>query len=405
MVRDNEFGPRLRRLRQQAGMSRPVLGELAGRSGSWVKGLEVGRLGQPRLPMLIRLAEILDVNDLTQLTGEQPLVRSVYAKAQHPALPKVTEALAAYPVVPSTADADLSPTALSARVQQAWVLWHGAAHQRSAVATVLPNLLCDTRVAVRQLDGIERRKVQALLAQVYHLTQLYLSFQPPAALVLMSGDRAMNAAQDADNPHAMAAAAWYVNHVYRDAGEEHEARVQLANQMCALLSPDKQGPDLALWGLLRLAMALSYAKIGREGDALRHWDEADRAARALGDDYVHPWLIFGRAMVDAYMITIQADLMHSGYAIAQAARVELGAMPSATRRSFHTAETARAHHMRDEPLATVALLTKANRESPDTFGFSLFARSAIPDLAESGGATVRPDAERLASVLGLELDT
>ncbi|WP_209444834.1 hypothetical protein [Nocardia vulneris] len=173
--------------------------------------------------------------------------------------------------------------------------------------------------------------------------------------------------------------------------------------MCALLSPDKAGPDLALWGLLHLAMALSYAKIGREGDSLRHWDEADRAARALGEDYVHPWLIFGRAMVDAYMITIQADLMHSGYAIQQAAKVDLDKMPSATRRSFHTAETARAHHMHDEPLATVTLLSKANRESPDTFGFSLFARSAVPDLVEGGGATVRTDAERLASVLGLEV--
>ncbi|WP_040812057.1 helix-turn-helix domain-containing protein [Nocardia concava] len=403
MVQDNEFGTRLMRLRRQAGMTRPMLGELAGRSGSWVKSLETGRLKLPRLPMLIRLAEILDLNDLTQLTGEQPLARSVYAKATHPALPKVTETLASYPVTPSSENADLSPEALAARVQQAWVLWHGAAHQRSAVATLLPNLLCDTRVAVRQLDGKDRRRVQALLAQVYHLTQLYLSFQPPAALVLMSGDRAMTAAQDADDPHAMAAAAWYVNHVYRDAGEEHEARVALANQMCALLSPDKASPDLALWGLLHLAMALSYAKIGREGDALRHWDEADRAARALGDDYVHPWLIFGRAMVDAYMITIQADLMHSGYAIQQAARVDLDKMPSATRRSFHTAETARAHHMRNEPLATVTLLSKANRESPDTFGFSLFARAAVPDLVESGGATVRADAERLASVLGLEV--
>ncbi|MEU6582130.1 hypothetical protein [Nocardia sp. NPDC046763] len=59
--------------------------------------------------------------------------------------------------------------------------------------------------------------------------------------------------------------------------------------------------------------------------------------------------------------------------------------------------------MRDEPLATVTLLSKANRESPDTFGFSLFARSAVPDLVEGGGATVRADAERLASVLGLEV--
>ncbi|QLY32166.1 helix-turn-helix domain-containing protein [Nocardia huaxiensis] len=399
---DNEFGQRLQRLRTQRGMTRPVLGDLAGRSAGWVKGLETGRLKMPRVPMLIRLAEILEVRDLTQLTGPQPLQRSAYGKAVHPALPKITEALASYPTEPSNEDADLSPRAIAARTQQAWALWHGAARQRSAIATVLPDLLRDTRVAVRQLDGTDRRKALVMLAQVYHLTQLYLSFQPPAALVLLSGDRAMTAAQDADNPYAMAAAAWYVNHVYRDAGEEHEARVELARQISGLLSPDKGGDDLAFWGVLRLAMALSYAKVGREGDALRYWDEADRAVKALGDNYVHPWLMFGRSMVDAYMITIQADLMHSGYAIRQAAKVDLSKMPSATRRSFHMAETARAHFMRDEALATVAMLTKANGESPDTLGFSLFAQTAVPDLVENGGATVRAEAERLASALGLD---
>ncbi|WP_147134876.1 helix-turn-helix domain-containing protein [Nocardia ninae] len=403
MSGDNEFGRRLRRSREQAGMTRPVLGGLAGRSASWVRHLEEGRLKQPRLPMLIKLAEILDIPDLTQLTGDEPLTRSLYSKASHDKLPLVTEALVSYPTSPRSSEEDLTPEAISARTRQAWALWHGAAYQRSAIATILPDLLRDVRVSVRQMDGNDRRKAQATLAQVYHLTQLYLSFQPPASLILMSGDRAMTAAQDADNPHAMAAAAWYVNHVYRDAGEETEARVDLARQMCELLNPEKEGDDLAMWGLLRLAMALSYAKIGREGDALHHWDEADRAAKALGENYVHPWLMFGQPMVDAYMITIQADLMHSGYAIRQAAKVDLTKMPSATRRSFHTSETARAHYMREEPLAAVSLLTKASNESPDTFGFSLFARSVVPDLVENGGETVRRDAEKLAAKLGLDV--
>jgi len=141
-------------------------------------------------------------------------------------------------------------------------------------------------------------------AQVYHLARLYLSFQPVPSFVLLTGDRAMTAAQDADDRHAMAAGAWYVNHVYRDAGQQHEARIALATQTATMLRPDEGAEDLARWGLLQLALALSYAKIGRSGDAWRHHDEADRAARALGDGYSHPWLIFGRGMVDAYAITM-----------------------------------------------------------------------------------------------------
>ena len=47
-----------------------------------------------------------------------------------------------------------------------------------------------------------------------------------------------------------------------------------------MLRPDSGGEDLARWGLLQLAVALSYARTGRAGDAWRHHDEADRAARS-----------------------------------------------------------------------------------------------------------------------------
>jgi hypothetical protein len=266
---------------------------------------------------------------------------------------------------------------------------------------VLPGLITSARTAVRRLEGGERRRAAAALAQVYHLAQLFLSFQPMPGLVLLSGDRAMTAAQDADDPHAMAAGAWYLNHVYRDAGAQHEARIALASQVAAMLRPGEDTEDLARWGLLQLAIGLSYAKTGRDGDAWRHWDAAAGAARGLGEGYHHPWLIFGTGMVEAYAVTMHADLMHPGEAIAAADRLDLAAMPSATRRSFHLAETARAYSLRREPVATVHLLRRAYAESPDTTVFSLFARSTLGELRERGGATIRAEAAALAEQIGL----
>jgi len=150
---------------------------------------------------------------------------------------------------------------------------------------------------------------------------------------------------------------------------------------------------------LQLAVALSHAKIGREGDAWRSWDEADRAAQALPNGYVHPWLLFGRGMVDAYAITMNTNLVQSRDAIRAADRLDLSAMPSVTRRSFHTIETARAYQQRREPVATVHLLRKAYDESPDTVRFNLFARSAVTELRERGGSTVRSDVQDLARKL------
>lgn len=393
-------GQRIRHYRERAGMSRPVLGGLVGKSAEWVKAVESGRLLLPRLPLLILLAEVLEVADLADLTGEQRLSAVSYTKAGHESLPAVSAALADYAVVGGD-EPPPSAAELYAQVRQAWTLWHGSRRQRTAVAVVLPGLITSARTAVRRLDGTDRRRAAGALAQVYHLAQLYLSFQPVPSLVLLTGDRAMNAAQDADDPHAMAAGAWYLNHVYRDAGQQHDARIALATQTAAMLRPEKGDEDLARFGLLQLAIALSYARTGRDGDAWRHHDEAARAARSLGAEYSHPWLIFGQGMVDAYAITMHADLMRPGEAIGVASRLDLTAIPSATRRSFHLAETARAYSLRREPIATVHLLRRAYDESPDTIRFSLFARSALGELRESGGTTIRSEAAELAEMIGL----
>lgn len=396
---DEAFGDRLQRLRKRAGMSRPVLGNLVGRSGEWIKALETGRLLTPRLPMLLRLAEVLRVGDLAELTGDERLSAATYTKATHEQLSDVARALATYRFKVTDAPADVD--GLSARVRQTWQLWHGARRQRTAVAGLLPGLLQDARDTVRRAEGHDRRRALALEAQVYHLAQLFLSFQPMPELVTLTGDRAMTAAQDADDPSAMAAAAWYMNHVYRDAGQQHEARVQVALDTAQLLHPERSEEERALFGLLHLAVALSHAKIGHEGDAWRHWDHADRAASSLGDDYVHPWLMFGRGTVDAYSVTMLADLARGGEAARRADRLGFDTIPSVTRRSFHLIETARAHHQRREYLASMTLLRRAYDESPDTSSFNVFTRSAVLDLAEHGGATVRPDAQSLARELQL----
>ncbi|GAA1786266.1 helix-turn-helix transcriptional regulator [Actinomadura chokoriensis] len=393
------FAARVQYYRERTGFSRPVLGGLVGRSGEWVKGIETGRLLQPRLPMLIRLANVLGI-DLERLTGEQGLPLSTYSKAAHDALPNVTEALTRY-VVDTRDVVPLTAVELASRVAQAWDLWHGAARQRTAVAVVLPDLIEQAQLSVRLHDGNERRAALSLLAQVYHLAQLYLSFQPAPEMLMLTGDRAMTAAQDADDPHAITAAAWYMNHIFRDAGERDEARIDLATRASRLLRPDDGGEDLAQWGLLQLAIALSHAKSGHEGHALSHWDKAAGAADALGANYAHPWLIFGRGMVDAYAVTIQADLTHGGEATRLAGRLDLAAMPSATRRSFHLAEVARAYFLRREHVGTVHMLRKAYRESPETARFSRFARSAVLELTETAGPAIRDDVAELSRDLGL----
>ncbi|MFG2995537.1 helix-turn-helix domain-containing protein [Streptomyces sp. NPDC048340] len=392
------FAHRARDARDRAGLTRPVAGGLVGRSAEWVKGIETGAIGMPRLPMLIRMATIYEC-DIADLTGDERISAATYTKAVHVDLPAVKQALTSYQLAPSDAEPE-SAEVLAARVQQAWRLWHGDGDHRSRVAALLPDLLADTRYSVRALEGSDRRRALMTQAQVYHLAQLFLAFQPASELIMMVGDRSMAAAQDADSPRAIAGAAWYLNHIYRDAGEAAESRVELAEQAAVLLR--QEDPDgLARWGLLQLAAALSYAKVGRAGLAWRYWDRAADAAHRLGERYVHPWLIFGQGIVNGYALDIHLSLVQPGKAVEAAAALDLSAVPSATRRSRHLVEAARAYGMQGEGVAAVALLGKAFRTSPETVRYSTYARMVLPELAKTGPRMVREDARELALTLGL----
>ncbi|MFE7514403.1 helix-turn-helix domain-containing protein [Streptomyces sp. NPDC057540] len=392
------FALRARTARDRAGLTRPVAGGLVGRSAEWVKGIETGTIGMPRLPMLIRLATVYEC-DVADLTGDDRIAAATYTKSAHADLPLIKRALTTYQLTPG--DTEPEPAAaLSARVQQAWKLWHGQGDHRSRVAALLPDLLADTQRSARALNGADRRRALVAQAQAYHLAQLFLSFQPAPDLVMLTGDRSMTAAQDADSPRAMASAAWYMNHIYRDANEATLARAELAEQASALLGQEDE-EDLARWGLLQLAVALSYAKIGREGQAWHYWDRANDAARRLGPGYAHPWLIFGQGIVDAYALTMHNDLLQPGKALEVAQALDVSRIPSATRRSYHLIETARAYGMKDEGVAAVALLQKAHRESPETITFNMHTRMVLPELAKTGPRMVRDDAHALAVTLGI----
>ncbi|WP_172384814.1 helix-turn-helix domain-containing protein [Streptomyces sp. MNP-20] len=413
------FGQRVQRARTRAGKTRTYVADVMGHSVEWVKAVERGTIGMPRFPKLVRLARVLGVEDLTELTGDDRIAAATYTKAEHAQLPLIKQTLNTYRLAPP--DRQPEPTAvLDARLRQAWKLWHArdkragqrdfaAGHRtrveghRTRIVHLLPALLEDTRHAAQVLEGAERRRALVAQAEAYHLAQLYLSFQPAPDLVMLTGDRAMAAAQDADSPRAIAAAAWYVNHVHRDAGEAAEARVDLAEQAAALL-PSRDDPDhIARRGLLYLAVALSYAKTGQEGDAWRYWDKAEEAAKRLGDDYAHPWLIFGRGVVDGYAITMHNDLVQPGKALEVADSLDLSKIPSATRRSYHLIETARAHYMLDENAAAVSYLQRAFKESPETIQYNLHTRSALPELAKCGPRMVREDAADLAEELCVPL--
>lgn len=392
---DMSFGARLRYHRERVGKTRAVLGGLVGRSEEWVKAAEADRLLTPRLPMLLRLADVLGITDLAQLTGDQSIPVNSISKGAHVAADDVGTAMINATRTPPVERPSLP--ALTAQVDQAWILWHQSDAHRTAVATVLPNLLTDAHAATRALTGDPRRAALAEQARVYHLAQLFFAFQPTEQLVWLAADRAMTAATNADDPAAIAAAAWYYAHVYRCSAQLDAAENVLASA-ANLLDPGAGGEHLARWGQLQLGLALTHAKAGRAGQAWRHFDLASNAADRHGG--THPWLVFGRPAVDASAVTIDTDLFRLGDAARRVERYDPTELPSRTRRAIYFIDAARAHSLRKNNFAVVHLLGNALREATETVRYNTFARATTLELAKHGGA-VRADARRLAAAIGL----
>lgn len=79
-------------------MSRNVLAGLLGKSPSWVKQIEGGRLQMPKLPMVLRIAEVLRVRALSELTGDQSMAIALFTGPGHVRLPAVRAALDTFPL-------------------------------------------------------------------------------------------------------------------------------------------------------------------------------------------------------------------------------------------------------------------------------------------------------------------
>jgi transcriptional regulator with XRE-family HTH domain len=397
---DLAFGIRLRALRERAGKTRPVLAGLVGRSSDWVKALENGRMLTPRIEMLVRLAEALDLRDLSELTGSQALPIGSMTKAPVAGTEAVTAALLR-PLV--RARAPLPVAELVGRVDMAWRVWHGSNNERTAIAGVLPDLVADARATVAGLTGMEQRRARVELARTYHLVQLLNAYQPAEQLSWLSADRAFSAAQEADDPVALAIAAWYYAHLYRSSGQSDLA-IDVLTDALGHLEPNEDVPDAhAVWGQLHLGLALAHAKVGRSGKAWHHWDTTSEVARGLGDGYHHPWLMYGVTAVDIYRVTIETDLARFGEAADAAKRVELRSLPSHTRRAFFLIEQARQRRSQQDDVGVLYYLTKALRESHDTTKHHPVARAAVVELVTRSGV-VGEDARELALVIGLDGD-
>lgn len=396
------FGQRLQILRTRRGMTQDQLGGLVGRSGSWVRALEAGRLKTPKLPVVLRLAEVLRVRDLSDLTGDQSMTVNLFTGPGHPRFAAVREALNALQLGGSRE----APSAahLTARLARAWSARHSAPNHREVVGALLPDLIRDAQAAVRQADTIaDRKAAQARLAEVYFLAQFFCAYQPDAPLVWRVAERGMMAAQDSEDPHAIGMAAWLTTQAHRESTHLDAADAVTLETLRYLepLLPDASADVRAIAGALTVEAGLTAARRSETGTAWRYWDAARQLADGLPAGYFHPVTSFSRAVIGAHAVTVAVELHAGRESTRQAARAEAETIPSRPRRARHRIEQARAYHLDGQPDVALATLAQAHEAAPETVRYNGHARRIILEEAGAKTSERRRRASELAAQIGL----
>ncbi|TDD76211.1 helix-turn-helix domain-containing protein [Actinomadura rubrisoli] len=398
---DLTVGQRIQYYRDRCGMSRDVLGGLVGKKGRWVKAVERGEIQQPKLPILLSIAEALKLRDISKLVGGPPLPTEMFRGLGHPALPAVRDAINVVAVSMTEPPPPLAH--LQARLDAAWRARHAAPDHRTVLGTLLPEMIRDAKRAARTYEGADRRRALAILAGVYNLAQFFVAYQPSADLLWRIVERSIMAAEESEDPRAFGGAVWLAAQAHRDAGD-FDAAEAVNREGLELLRPrlDDADDDLrAIWGALHHEVAYTAARAGQSGTAWHWWDQADRIAQSLPSGHYDPMTSFSRVIMGAHAVTIAVELRQGGEARRQARKTERAAIPSQPRRSRHLIEAARAWQLAGDKGETLNTLGKAYTTAPETIRYNGYARRMTTELVHEGPATLRQEARDLADRIGL----
>ena len=205
------IGERIRFYREAQRKKQAVVAGLAGITNDYLSQIERG-LKTPTIALLHRIARILGV-PTAALLGEPP---SESDDPGSPAIPEIHRALLGYgPPRDGPSTIDLGD--LRGRVDAAWAAWQSEPTRYSATGPLLPDLVLDVEQATREFDGADetqqRRESFRLAADLYFLLRTFCKRIGRLDLSLLVADRAMRAAEAADDPLRMAAAQWNLGHV------------------------------------------------------------------------------------------------------------------------------------------------------------------------------------------------
>ncbi|MGH8895960.1 MAG: hypothetical protein ACRDZ4_02790, partial [Egibacteraceae bacterium] len=269
------------------------------------------------------------------------------------------------------------------------------------LALTLPDLITAARLAAQ--EGPDPRRAWGLLARCYVLAEMLLEQLGENHLRCLAADRAVAAADRADDELLRGVSAWRLGYALRGHGALDIAGTVTADAASLLEAGlDQAQPErTAMFGALRISMghqAVATDDVATMREALR---EAARAAQLLPEGYVDPWTAFCPANVEFNEIAAWAKVGDPVEALRVADRTDIDALPLPHRQAWTWVRIAQAHGLRRKDAAAVAAMLEGERIAPESVRYSPGSRNLVSVLLGRERKTATPGLRGLARRVGI----
>ena len=392
-------GERIAFYRRRRGLTQGVLANLVGRSEDWLSKIERGKRELHNLDLLVEVAKHLRVT-VGDLLG-QPVLMEDETDPRGDDIPAVRDALMA-PRRLSRVLYGRSQTpqvkASSVRVlaEQGW-----ADFQRGRLGKVveaLPGLIRSAQ-ALEDLDGSSSHGRWAVSARIHHLAASALSKVGEADLAWLAAERAMHAADQADDPLVLASAARAGTHALLASGRYDDA-MDLGLTAAKFLSEHMNEDDpeaLSLLGMLYLRTAAASARHDDRSTTTELLGLASAAAERLGRDANHWFSAFGPTNVELHRMATSLDLGDLAYVVEHAPRVSADHMPLERAVTFDV-DTAYAQSLLARDEEALQVLLDAEARAPQLVRHSTRVRETVRSMQRRAPVTGRSKSSPLLAL-------
>jgi hypothetical protein len=295
-------------------------------------------------------------------------------------------------------------TELDGRAERTWQSWQEPSPFRyDIVGQRLPELIRDAQGLVLGVNGGERRQALRLASKVYQLARTWTKRVGEHELSLVSADRAVTCAIEADDPDLAGAAAWNMAMILSTQGKIEHAQEVVRRAIGDLqpgLGRQPTRARMAVLGGLHLMGATEAARDDKTGEAHALLEVAASIAVKTGETNDFR-MVFGPTNVALHRVSTLVELGRTNDALELAERVAVQESPAVERRLTFRLDAARCYARKGNDVAALHMIQHIHRESPEELRYSVLVRETIRQLRGRAKAGIMTELEPLLTAASL----